>query len=40
MWNKYITYEKLKITSSSGICKTVYENVSYVLTFGIAICYS
>ena len=34
MWNKYITYEKLKMTTSSGMYKTVYHNGSYLLLFG------
>ena len=31
IWNKYINYEKLRTTSSSGICKITYHNSSYVL---------
>ena len=34
MSNKYITNEKLKITGSSGVYKTVYYNGSYLLLFG------
>ena len=33
-WNKYMTYEKLKIISSSGICKIIYYNGSYLLLPG------
>ena len=34
MWDKYITYEKLKITSISGICWTIYYNDSYLSLSG------
>ena len=33
-WNKYMTYEKLKITSISGIYKTIYHSGSHLLLFG------
>ena len=32
---KYITYEKLNITSSPGICNSLYYNGSYLLLFEI-----
>ena len=31
IWSKYINYEKLKITSSFGIYKTIHHNDNYVL---------
>ena len=34
MYKKYITYEKLKINSSSEKHKTIYHNGSYLLLFG------
>lgn len=33
-WNKFITYEKLKIIVIWGICKAVYRNDSILLLFG------
>ena len=29
MWNKYMVYENLKITSSPGIYKTIYHSNYY-----------
>ena len=34
IWIKYITYKKLKITSSFGIYNTIYYIVSFLLLFG------
>ena len=33
-WDRYTSYEKIKLTSSSTIFKTVYHNVSYLMLFG------
>ena len=31
IWNKYTNNETMEITISSGICKTIYHNDSYLL---------
>ena len=31
---KYTNYEKMKVTSSSGILETIYHNGSYLMFFG------
>ena len=32
--NNHVNNEIMKITSNSGICKTIYHNDSYLLLFG------